>query len=100
MQVERDLDDHDVREPQRTLIEYGHVVADDARFFEGLDPVPARCRRQVDLFGELLIAQAAIACQHPQYLAIAVVELTIFHRDFREICYGRIDYLLMTKIEE
>jgi hypothetical protein len=63
MLVERDLDEDDIAEAQRLLVEHRDVFLDRAAFLQPLHPRPAGRGREPDLLGQRLDGQAAVLLQ-------------------------------------
>src|SRR6185503_2331756 len=69
-----DLDERVDGQPQRRLIEHGHVGFDDARLLELLEPPRARRRRQRNPLRELRHADAGVGLQLAEDPQIGLIE--------------------------
>ena len=79
MPLQRDLDDDGVRQSKGTLVQERDIAIDESCLFQRFHPVPARRRRQVHRFGQLLIAGAPVAAQGTQDVAVDLVQLIVLH---------------------
>ncbi|SOZ38672.1 hypothetical protein CBM2605_B110201 [Cupriavidus neocaledonicus] len=72
--LQRDFDQHSVRQAQRLLVQQRGVAFDHPAFLQRAHAVPARRGRQAHLLRQSRIGQAAVAPQFAQDAAIGLIE--------------------------